>query len=270
MKVQIVYPEDGWILQKLAKYLIDNIDFVTGLHTFDEKTDWDVTYFVNYYLYKPSVFTLGRPIKNSKISGAFFTHNQFKRYDKCAKQLDFCVTPCKLYADYLKKINKNTYLIYHGIDFEKFKPKVRLGFIGSIKGDNRKGSDIFEHLEKLPFVELKMTNGKLKDEEIPDFYNAIDYVLIASTMEAGPLCFQEGLASGKEVISTDVGMVHEFKDSKFVHIFDRNNPNTLINLVSDLYKKRVEIRNSIEKYSIDYFVNSHASLFKRLVEERPS
>lgn len=267
MKVQIVYPEDNWILGILAKYLIQNIDFTEGRqYTPDMSTQWDVTYFVNYFLYRPT-FGAGfikKPVHNSAVTGAFFTHKDKYTYGKKARILDFCVCPCTLSADYLKKYNKNTSVIYHGIDLERFKPKIVLGFIGKTKQDNRKGQDFFDFVRNIPFVELKSTDDALPAKEIPQFYHTIDYVFIPSTVEGGPLCFQEGLASGKEIISTDVGMVHDFSKCEGVYLFDRENPETLVNLLQQLYTIKLKRRKSIEQFTIDYFVSEHEKLFINL------
>jgi glycosyltransferase involved in cell wall biosynthesis len=110
-------------------------------------------------------------------------------------------------------------------------------------------------------VELRVTGGALSPDEIPAFYQSLDYVFIPAVTEGGPLCFQEGLASGKEIVSTDVGMVHDFIGSDGIHIFDRENPQSLVNLLSDLYAKKVRLRSHIESYSISYFVESHLKIF---------
>jgi hypothetical protein len=270
MKVQIVYPTDGWILNKLADYLIKSIDFVTGTPwTPDISQKWDLTYYINYRLFKPH-YTLLKPLgctKNSTLTGAFFTHREDGKFDKRGRQVDFCVSPCKLSAEYLLKINKQSYCIYHGIDLAKFSPKITLGFIGKPQPNGRKGEDLFESIRKLPFVELIATNGEVTEEQLPDIYHKIDAVLITSTVEGGPLCFQEGLACGKEIISTDVGMVSDFKGNEGIHIYNRNNPDELLNIIQSLYEKKLKRRKIIEKYSIDYFVNEHAQLFQKMVSK---
>jgi glycosyltransferase involved in cell wall biosynthesis len=266
MKLQIIYPEDGWILSTLAHYLIDNIDDAVGSIDIPDSTRrWDVTYYMNYYLFRPTRINKMLPVvlpnRYSRVSGAWFTHKDKYRYESKAKMLDFCICPCSLTADYLRKFNADTHVVYHGIDLEKFIPKVILGFIGKEKTDNRKGQDLFELVRSLPFVELKVTGGALSPDEIPAFYQAIDYVFIPAVTEGGPLCFQEGLASGKEIIATDVGMVHDFIGNEGVHIFDRDNRQSLIHLLNDLYAKKVRLRRLVESFSISYFVENHLRIF---------
>jgi glycosyltransferase involved in cell wall biosynthesis len=271
MKLQIVYSEDGWILTTLARYLIDNIDEAVGsVTTPDVSRSWDITYYVNYFLFKTDRFKHLLPFRaatrNSRFSGAWFTHKDKYRYESKARMLDFCVCPCTITAEYIRKYNRRTSVVYHGIDTSRFVPKLRLGFIGKIRPDNRKGQDLFTTVQSLPFVELTTTGGKLAPEAIPAFYQNIDYVFIPSVTEGGPLCFQEGLASGKEIISTDVGMVHDFIGSEGVHIFDRNRPENLINLLNVLFERKLRLRRLVEEYSIDYFVSGHLKVFKKLLE----
>lgn len=269
MRVQIVYPKDEWILNRLASYLIDNIDFVTGVPWEpDTSSEWDITYYINYWLYKPDKGPFGRKRGKGK-TGAFFTHKRESRFDKAAKKVDFCVCPCRRTEEYLKKLNKNTFLIYHGIDLERFRPRIKLGFFGSTRDSERKGTEIFETIRGLPWVELTVTDGAVPEEKIPELYNHVDYVLISSTTEAGPLCFQEGLACGKGIISTDVGMVGEFKGRDGVYIFDKDRPQTLVSILEELYQERLKRRRLVEEYSISYFVGKHVELFESLAGARP-
>ncbi|MBN1577568.1 MAG: glycosyltransferase family 4 protein [Chitinispirillaceae bacterium] len=273
MKLQIVYSEDGWILSTLARYLIDNIDGAVGsVDIPDVSRTWDITYYVNYYLFRPGrlqrIVPVAPATKNSLVSGAWFTHKDKYHYESKARILDFCICPCTITARYLKRFNKRTFVAYHGIDTGKFTPKIRMGFVGKVKNDNRKGQDFFDTVRSLPFVELRVTGGNLPADEIPSFYHDIDYVFIPSVAEGGPLCFQEGLASGKEILSTDVGMVHDFVGKEGIHIFDRNNPQTLIDLLNRLYEKRLKLRSVVEEYTIDFFVKRHLEIFGEMLERK--
>ncbi len=260
MKIQIVYPPDGWILEKLSRYLIDGISDAHGSPWKpDTSQKWDITYYVNYRLFHTNCGLSGlfQATKNSRVSGGFFTHKEGESFDKRARQLDFCISPCRRYSDYLKTINPKSYCVYHGIDLDRFKPVLRLGFVGKISPNGRKGNELLEFVRTLPYVDLKITGGNLDEDQIPEFYQSVDCVLITSKVEGGPLCFQEGLASGKEIITTDVGMAGEFKEFDGVHVYDGESRQSLINILEEMYHRKLKLRSHIEKYSIDYFVSEH-------------
>ncbi len=56
---------------------------------------------------------------------------------------------------------------------------------------------------KLPFTYL----GHVKSNELPKYYGALDFYLISSRVEGGPLALLEAWASGVPVVSSPVGMV---------------------------------------------------------------
>lgn len=258
IKVQIVYPIDGWILQKFGEYLVNGIDFATGSPwESNDKIKWDLTYFMNYRLYKSC---------NSLIIGGYFTHEENKHFKEIARKVDFTVCMCERYKEVLDTIRNNNYVIYQPTDLERLKPFLKLGYSGILERSERKGKDLLKIVSKLQFVKLKITNGKLKEDQMVDFYNSLDYILITSKIEGGPMSLTEGLACGREIITSDVGMVPELKDCKYIHIYDRKNPQNLINLLEDLYKKKLEIRKNVEHFSIDTFVNNHRELFLKMIK----
>lgn len=273
MRVQVVHSGNAWILRRLARYLVDNLSYVRG-------ADWrpsalesfDLTYYVNYQLCRRPRAPLRRRLlfrkPRSRIVGAFFPHREDDEFDEVARELDFCVAPSARYADYLReRCNPSSYLIHHGIDLDRFVPKLRLGFIGRRYRTGRKGDALLDAVAALPYVELISTEGKLSDDEIPGFYQSIDCVLITSSIEGGPLCFQEGLACGKPILSTDVGMVSEFRGAPGVHIYgDRAE---LFALLEAQRQARFALRASIAEFSVDYWVREHDRLFRALIAARP-
>src|SRR5437870_1631550 len=75
----------------------------------------------------------------------------------------------------------------------------------------RKGGRLVELLRTLPFVEVQATAGRVPEAQLRDFYQRLDYVLIPSLVEGGPMSLLEGLSMGKPVIAPEnVGMVPEF------------------------------------------------------------
>lgn len=269
MRVQVVHSGNAWILRRLAHYLIDNLPYVHGAEWRPSALQaFDLTYFVNYQLCRPPRAPLRRRIlwrkPRSRLVGAFFPHREGDDFDQVAKQVDFCVAPSARYADYIREhCNPNSHLIYHGIELERFTPKLRLGFVGRRYKSGRKGEDLLQAVSELPYVELSCTEGKLSDADIPAFYQQIDFVLITSSIEGGPLCFQEGLASGKEILSTDVGMVSEFRGAAGVHVFrDRQE---LFSLLERKLEERLKLRAHVQRYSVEYWVKEHDKLFRSLL-----
>jgi glycosyltransferase involved in cell wall biosynthesis len=269
MRVQVVHSGNAWILRRLARYLIDGLPYVHGAPwRASALRRFDLTYYVNYQLWRRPRAPLRRRVlwrrPNSRLVGGFFPHREGPDFDEVARELDFCVAPSKRYADYLREhCNPNSHLIYHGIELDRFTPKLRLGFVGRRYATGRKGEDLLRAVSELPYVELRCTEGKLGDDEIPAFYQDVDYVLITSSIEGGPLCFQEGLASGKPILSTDVGMVSEFRDAPGVHVFAGRAE--LLALLAQKLEEKSKLRASIEPFSVDYWVREHDKLFRRLI-----
>ena len=271
MRVQVVHSGNAWILRRLAQYLIDGLPYVHGAPWRPSALrEFDITYFVNFQLCRRPRAPLRRRLlwrrPRSRYVGAFFPHREpdDAEFDEIAMRMDFCVAPSARYADYLREhCNPQSHLIHHGLPLDHFTPKLRLGFVGRRYATGRKGDELLRAVSELPYVELLCTDGKLSDAEIPRFYQQIDYVLITSSIEGGPLCFQEGLLSGKEIISTDVGMVSEFRGAPGVHIYrDRQE---LFTLLEQKLEERLKLRANVQRFSVQYWVEEHDKLFRALM-----
>ncbi|MEY4580887.1 MAG: D-inositol-3-phosphate glycosyltransferase [Pseudomonadota bacterium] len=269
MRVQVVHSGNAWILRRLARYLVDGLPYVKGAPWRASALEqFDIVYYVNFQLCRRPRAPLRRKLlwrkPNARFVGAFFPHREDDEFDQIAKRVDFCVAPSARYADYLREhCNPNAHLIHHGIELDRFVPKLRLGFIGRRYETGRKGDELLRAVGQLPYVELLCTDGKLSDAEIPAFYQQIDYVLITSSIEGGPLCFQEGLLSGKEIISTDVGMVSEFRGAPGVHIYrDRQE---LFTLLERKLEERLKFRANVQRFSVEHWVGEHDKLFRSLL-----
>jgi len=270
MRVQIVYSDNAWVLRRLARHLVEGLPYVQAApwrpHA---RESFDLTYYVNYQLCRRPRHPWHRRMlwrkPKSRLVGAWFTHREGDLFDEVAREMNFCVCPSRVYADYIReRCNPHSHVIYHGIDIAQFQPKLRLGFVGRRYGTGRKGNDLLDYVASLPYVELTSTDGKLRDDQIPGFYQQIDYVLITSSAEGGPLCFQEGLASGKEILSTDVGMVSEFKNAPGVHVF--NGRDELRALLERKLAERMRLRSTVQEFTIEHWVRAHDQLFRNLVQ----
>lgn len=90
-----------------------------------------------------------------------------------------------------------------------------LGVVAREYGSGRKRSEWISEIRKIPGVKVKFTNGKYPWLLMPRFYKSIDYLLILSSNEGGPIPLQEALRMGKPVISSDVGFVSDYSTFRY-------------------------------------------------------
>ena len=90
------------------------------------------------------------------------------------------------------------------------------------------------------------------------FYEAIDYLLIPSLYEGGPMALQEALACGVPVIAADVGFVPDFlrewdSGAPIVApgcvIFPAGNHEAMANAIESRVRDRLELRRRVEHLS---------------------
>jgi glycosyltransferase involved in cell wall biosynthesis len=265
MKVNIVAPRDNWILKKVCKELCRRLDYsvLTKVSKNKNINEFDINYYINYSLFSQ---------KSKNIDIGLFTHvdhrleYHYERFFNIARNVDFCICMSKKYEDILKENGiKNVTTINLGIDINFFKPKLILGFAGKLKSSGRKGNKLLRAVSKIDFVDLRITNGILPEEEIPNFYRQLDYVLIASKIEGGPMCLVEGLACGIPIIAPkDVGQVSDFNYG--IHHYENSNYKSLKNVLNKLYEKKLRLRNEVKHLSWDNCAEKHDDLFKKLLK----
>jgi glycosyltransferase involved in cell wall biosynthesis len=152
-------------------------------------------------------------------------------------------------------------------DAQRYRPGLVLGVVGRLDHP-RKGRHLVERLRRLPFVEVLATEGRVPEGQLRELYQRVDYVLIASTVEGGPLCLLEGLAMGKPVIAPEgVGMVPEFADTEHVLHYPAGDVETLTALVTACYHKKLQPAALVAGRDWDRWAEDHR-LFTRLLHER--
>ena len=67
-----------------------------------------------------------------------------------------------------------------------------------------------EVLRSIPGVKVVVTDGKLSWEEMPAFYDSIDYLVILSNKEGGPMPVKEAILRRIPVIAPNVGWCWEY------------------------------------------------------------
>ena len=262
--ILVIYPQDGWILERMALELLQRIpgtrgvDFRTPglfepggvLDTGDQK----VNYFINYAVMARTT---------AKFDSAWFTHPEPDgQFHQTARAVDLAICNCDIYRDELRALGVAAETVLPGVD-QSFTPKLRLGFVGRL-GDyaRRKGGDLLEKVAALPFVELHATGGGLNTQDLPRFYNGLDYVLVTSRYEGGPMCLLEGIACGKKIICPpDVGLAPRFPD----HVvgYEKGNWASLEDLLRALHAERLKIARQVADCTWDNWALEHLRLFKR-------
>lgn len=201
MKINfITEPAPGWILRRASEAWSQ---YIPGSKV-STKVDpsYTVNFFVNYNLYK-SVDTK---------TVAWFTHREggelsncplARRFDYVSSVVDLCACQCEKTLDVIKGNNK--FMLSGGVDQQFIRLPIVIGIVGRHYESGRKNFDWINDIEKINGIKVKFTDGKLKYEELPDFYESINYLVVTSSVEGGPVPVIEAIAMGKPVIAPDVG-----------------------------------------------------------------
>lgn len=275
--IEVVLADRNWILERLgkeiqsaarsarAKLTVELVDSPSG--------EADLTYFLPY--------SIQTKLKHS-IVGSWFTHREAsgeaaKAFIDHARDADFCVTPARKYQRLLAKHDiRNVSVVYHGVDLETYVPRLRLGIVGRTYHTGRKGEDLLSTLTTLEGVELvfagdgwPLPSALSSHSELPSFYNSIDYLLIPSRIEGGPVPLFEALACGCPVIaSDDVGCVEDFP-----HIsFENGNRHSLETTVRRLLAEKTKLRDEVSELTWERFGREHLQIFLREISrsKKPS
>lgn len=273
MRIRISTEQPGWILYRLALEIKNEIKNVDINKPF---SNHDINYYINYGYYKE---------KSSVIDVACFTHYDEKilndKWIKVANEVDHIVS--------ISNTTKNV-LVNQGVPENKitvimipadstFKPLVRLGVCGRVYKGGRKGEHLIEKLlkdkdvnQKIELIanDISWENIGLKNLNIPFnmFYNSIDYLLIPSLNEGGPVPFMEALACGKEAIAPPIGVIPDFPHYEYKVGDYKDMKKTILNVIEPEYKKRKEIAKAVRNYNgWKSWALSHKKLFRELLQK---
>jgi hypothetical protein len=260
--VQVVGPDDGWVLERLARILAAKLPYAEFVPMRPQPGPATrLAYYVNYALFD-------RP--SGLIDVVFFTHpDEAHQSVERARRADACVCMARQYADWLaaRGVPAATH-VPMGFDSYGYRPRLVLGVVGRLEHP-RKGRDLVEAVRRLPFVEVVATEGGTPPEGLRAVYERLDFVLIPATVEGGPLCLLEGLAMGKPVIAPDgVGMVPEFTPSDQIRLYPAGDAAALARLVTDCYREKEARTRTVRGRSWDDWAERHHHLFVRLLRAR--
>lgn len=219
MRINIVC-KTGWILERLARELVERVAGVTlnaGQNTraIDPRADF------NYYF--PAKDLNKYPTDGGAIG--FYTHGDnaldlIPRFAACHAMNSTMATRLEnLGAAGVRVLRPGTEAPVRPITF---------GVIGRVYNDGRKGEKLVELAvaDGFRFVACQVhPRGRnvraLAREQWPceapytvgnreAFYSAIDYLVVTSTLEGGPMPVLEAIARGVPVIAPNVGFCWEF------------------------------------------------------------
>ena len=196
--LNVVAKSDGWVLGWVADKLARGLGCEQREGAVQNGTNIYVPY---YFLHQKT----SRDI-------ALFTHYSVPEiWDQAVSLADVCVAMSHKTAEYLPA--EKTVVLEIPPDPQFRKDKIVLGVSGrdyAQYGDQRKRTRWIEKIRRMPGVEIRFTGGNLKWEEMPDWYRGIDYLLVTSDNEGGPMGVVEAIAAGKPVIAPNVGWAWDY------------------------------------------------------------
>ena len=215
--------DEGWVLRMMAQRWAS---YLPNCTISERKPDInaDINFYVYWDFYK----------EPTNIDIGWFTHREFdsrraKKFNRKARRMDYCICPSHKTYKLLPKYK--SFILKHGIglEYKNMKNEITFGIVGREYDTGRKRFNLVEnHLKKIPNTKFLFTNAKISTEKMPDFYNQIDYLLVLSNNEGGPVPVLESIAMGKPVIAPNVGWCWEYPVIKYTDI------NNLIKTISML------------------------------------
>ena len=258
--VYALLSDRGWILERLAQEIskvYPNFSYGT-----EQPSDVDIVYYMTYSSRK-------QPFDGVEIG--YFTHIEEglpaeKIFYDVAESMDACVTQACLYKSVLNQRGiENVHTIPCGIDHNEFTPRLQIGVVGRTYHTGRKGERLIAELMDMEHVQFHFTGDgwpgtplHIEHGKMGDFYRAMDYVLVPSLYEGGPMCVPEALACGVPVIAPEIGWV-----SDFPHIsFEKGNVQSLRVVLEGLVQEKLNLAKSASEYTWERWAQSHVKLFR--------
>ncbi len=261
--VHIVLSDTGWVLEKLASQLAGGIPSVA--YSLEPDPSATIQYYMTYATWKSRI---------SRIEVGYFAHMEpddrtKKKFFDVARSVDFCVCHSAPYETILRDEGiEAVKTIPPGVDLQSFVPKVKIGIVGRTYHTGRKGEGLVAQVMDIPHIEWYFTGTgwpgpatELADADMPAFYRSMDYILVPSLYEGGPMSVIEALACGCEVIAPPIGWVPEFP-----HIeYKTGDADDLRRVLVEVVEKRLALRKAVLQRGWDTWIEGHASVFESLV-----
>lgn len=293
MKINVVAVKSGWILTKIAERIVANApegtDMVLGpampggnnfyvdvTNCYQSKMGArDVGLFTHVHAnspgeIKPHWYTLDHIIHMSRLSRRLFEDNAFNMLMKKAP-VNKTVHSCKMPGE-----------VPEGFEYKK--PTIGVFQRGQYEG---KGFNMMRrfarHPEAADFNWVFAGNGwepivtdlhrktnaiDLGDDELiwPEeykgLYDLVDYVLVPSKWEGGPMGLLEAASLGKPIIAARVGWVGS--EMPVDHMFRPGDEGELGSILKDIVRNRKKARKIVENLSYENYAKHVVNCFERI------
>lgn len=269
--VNVITEPKGWILYHLAEELVKRLPYVMINGPAGRCA---IEYFIPYYLYQR------RP---QTVAVAFFTHCEEgkderslelqRRFVEVARSADWCVSMNRMYAKSLRQAGvAHVEVIPPGVDLSIFTPKLLLGWLGRNYWSGRKNEEFVRRLDQFNWIEICRDPvkqhwsviGESEGHRLASFYRRLDYVLIVSSAEGGPMTVVEGLACGVPIIMpASVGFSDHFEQG--IITFEKNNFDSLVSVLRSLWCEKKKLSDQVRDYTMDVWAVRHDKMFSRLL-----
>ena len=211
MKINIITERSDWILNRAAKELaeLDPANIRINDHLFDS----DINYYLPYLTFKR---------KTNKLDVGFFTHledRQSQNFDAARKAGKFR-SFSKLFDGLIsistktsEKLDRKSQVIKMGSQFKK---PILFGVCGKVHASGRKNESFIKRLKENGFNVIAWGEGwpcsiiSNRLDRLRTFYESIDYLIIPSGIEGGPVPVLEAISLGVPVIAPDVGWCWDY------------------------------------------------------------
>lgn len=276
ISVSIKTEEKGWIFYRMAEEVQRNV-LNCDVEINGAGNDADIVYFIHYARYDEK-------IAKGRVTIANFTHyvkgtNAEPLFNKIAHKVDHCVAISEsTRRDLLARgVSDDGITVIEIGAAKEFTPKVVMGVVGRIYNDGRKGEDLVKKLaadqEVMKYVELVAMDDcwglkTINVETYHLFYSLIDYLLVPSRVEGGPVPFMEALACGKLSIAPSIGVIPSFP-----HIdFEAGNYESMRSKVIETAKNKIselqDISSSIVNKNWEKWAFEHHLIFENAFQSK--
>jgi len=220
ISIRIGESDSKWILGRLARELNKRLGWPIN----EDKADIDLC--LPYLMFDRSKAPLKVPLFTHREEAVLRKKDAFDRIASIAtKSVSLSENTKKL----LLWNQEGSTVIPLGSDLTKV---VRFGVVGKAHSSGRKNFEWLTELSKDFHIAYRVLGEDEKSRA--DFYNNIDFLLVTSSVEGGPVPVLDAIAMGVPVIAPDIGWCWQYPCIKY----ERNSLKSLKKVLLGLNTKR--------------------------------